>query len=217
MSVPIVFVDTETTSLADDREVWEIAMIRHTTEVEPERTFQAFVEVDLATANLKSLEIGGFYRRHPLGIRLASGDRISPSELPYPSSEGHYYKGYSVAAQVASWTHGAHIVGAVPSFDMEALARLLRRHSLTPAWHYHLIDIESMALGWLRARGGPWWQHSDIQEILPWQFDDLLEACDVIPLRASDVELPDKQDRHTALEDARKVRDLWDRITGAAP
>ena len=58
--------------------------------------------------------------------------------LARPVRPGSYLDEMDAAKVVAAWTHGAHIVGAVPNFDAEVLASLLRYNGLTPAWHYHL-------------------------------------------------------------------------------
>lgn len=67
-------------------------------------------------------------------------------------------------------THGAHLVGAAPNFDAEVLAALLRDNGLTPSFHYHLIDVEALAVGWLCA-----WDRADGEPGIrpPWRSDDL--------------------------------------------
>lgn len=188
---PIVFLDTETTSLLPDRRVWEVAMIRRDDQGERERRF-FLRNVDLSTADAYSLKVGGFYDRHPQ--YCPAEDRPTKDVLDRLLLER-----YPAAQEVEKWTRGATIVGSVPSFDADVLAKTLRSCSLTPAWHYHLIDIKALAAGWLVARGvdlGP----------LPWNSDRLAELCGV--------EAPSGDDRHTALGDARWVRSWWDTITG---
>lgn len=46
------------------------------------------------------------------------------------------------------------IVAANPQFDVGHLADLLRRHRLEPSWSYRLIDIKSLCVGFMAARGG---------------------------------------------------------------
>ncbi len=59
MSRPIVFLDTETTSLRPDREAWEVAIIRRDGEGFTE--FECFVgDLDLLNADPKSLLVGRF-------------------------------------------------------------------------------------------------------------------------------------------------------------
>lgn len=190
MTAPICFVDTETDGVHPDREPWEIAIIRR----EPdgrETTWAQFVEIDLSTADPFGLRVGRFYDRHPIG-RYLSGH----SNPDVPLGLGQSVTRPLAARHVARLTHGAHLVGAVPNFDAEILARLLREQKLTPAWHYHLIDVESLAVGYLAGEGRPL--------APPWDSSYLLEALGVPAT-------PDDQ-RHTALGDARWVRALYDAV-----
>jgi DNA polymerase III epsilon subunit-like protein len=95
-----------------------------------------------------------------------------------------------VAVEIERETRGAVLIGAVPSFDEETLAGMLYRHGLCPTWHYHLVDVETLAAGALR---------------MPprWDFDSVLAAYGLTY---------DEADRHTALGDARMVRDLYDAV-----
>ncbi|SFA60893.1 Exonuclease [Rhodococcoides kroppenstedtii] len=143
-TAPLVFLDTETTGLHPDRRIWELAMIRVTEKTE--RTVSVFVaDVDLAQADLKALQLGRFHDRHP-NHRPTTG----PNPEPLPSGVWSLQEA-TVAQKVEAWTRGATIVGAVPSFDTEGLAAMLRRHGLCPSWHHRLVCVESMALphvGW---------------------------------------------------------------------
>jgi hypothetical protein len=99
------------------------------------------------------------------------------------------------------------VVGAVPNFDTERLALLLRAHGLEPNWHYHLIDVENLAVGYLhgKKRNGSWSGVAPAQA-LPWNSDGLSRACGIEP--------PGDGQRHTAMGDAQWARALYDRITG---
>lgn len=177
-----VFMDCETISLRHDRRAWEVAAIIR----EPggaraddtERTW--FVDVDDLDlgelADLKSLEIGGFYARHPQ-VRAGLAAAFAPSEA-------------SVMDEVERVTRGAWIVGAVPNFDTETLAARMRYRGRLPAWHYHIIDVETLAAG-----------HGGFRP--PWGFDDILAAYGLVY---------NEVDRHTALGDARMARDLFDAV-----
>jgi hypothetical protein len=192
MTAPIVFLDTETDGVHEGRKVWEIAAVRR----EPDDTeveWQAFVDIDLSTADPFGLRVGRFYERHPLGRGLAGLDPSGKAKLLSPNEAAF------LAARI---THGAHIVGAVPNFDTEVLGRLLREHGLTPAWHYHLIDVEALAVGYLAAdterfgKGTP----------PPWKSDELGEALGV--------EQASEQERHTAMGDVRWVMRMYDAVMG---
>ncbi|WP_280482235.1 hypothetical protein [Nocardia cyriacigeorgica] len=194
MNAPIVFLDTETDGVHPGRRVWEIAMIRRDETGERETSF--FVDIDLSGADPFGLRVGRFYDRHPAGRYLAGldDDPWAPSNAWHPDI---------AAREVARWTHGAHIVGAVPNFDTEVLGALLREHGLTPAWHFHLIDIEALMVGWLHATATP---GETSGPELPWRSDDLSRAVGVEP--------PGETERHTAMGDARWAMRVFDRIAG---
>jgi hypothetical protein len=182
--VKLVFLDTETTSLRHDRRAWDVALIvRESNEdgTVTDTEHQWFVDcedLDLGNADLKSLEIGGFYERHPM---LKSGTHISYVGVDLEER---------VMAEVERHTRGAVIVGAVPNFDTEVLGNQMRDHGICPSWHYHLVDVEALAAGRFK---------------LPpkWSFDEVLN---LYGLRY------DEADRHTAIGDARMVRDVYDAI-----
>lgn len=208
---PLCFIDCETDGVHPHRQPWEVAIIRR----EPDRGdagVRFFIELDLETADPFGLRVGGFYQRHPVGRWLSHP--VTDDEWPaWPLSaadpdtdpDGAYFAEVDAARWVARLTHGAHLVGAVPSFDAECLGRLLRSCRLIPAWHYHLIDVEALAAGWL-SRHYPDQSAAEVLR-LPWRSDDLSRACGVEP--------PGEADRHTAMADADWALRLFDAITGA--
>lgn len=180
----LVFLDTETTSLRYDRQAWEVALIVRDGNGE-DAEYRWFInadDLDLGNADLMSLKIGHFYERHPYALQLLTSS-VGVSDT---GSESF------VMSQVEELTRGAHLVGAVPNFDAEVLANRMRDNGLCPSWHYHLIDVETLAAG--HRRLAP-----------PWGFDDILAMYDLFY---------DEADRHTALGDARMARDLYDAIMG---
>lgn len=190
MTTPtLVFLDTETTSLNRvSRRVWEVALIVRepggTAETDIEHVWQVS-DVDLSDADPRSLKIGKFHDRHFI-------HRIGPQPETCERSFSLRTE-RAVASHVETLTRGAILVGAVPSFDEETLAAMLRRHGLCPSWHYHLVDVETLAAGALKIAP-------------PWDFDKVLDAYGLAY---------DEADRHTALGDARMVRDLYDKILDA--
>jgi hypothetical protein len=91
---------------------------------------------------------------------------------------------------VENITRDAFIVGAVPWFDTEVIGNRMRANGICPSWHYHLVDVEALAAGSLK--------------LAPkWNFDKVLDAYGLTY---------DEADRHTALGDARMVRDLYDAV-----
>lgn len=207
-TAPLAFVDTETTGVHPGRRAWEVAIIRR----EPdgtENTFHAFVvDVDLSRADPFGLKVGRFYDRHP-----SYNGTVEDMLTDDPWSGSRYFElpgGAKVlteldtAVRVERMTRGAHLVGAVPNFDAEVFASMLRRHQLAPAWHYHLIDVEALAVGWIHGSGRVPNIAHQLGVELPWKSDDLSRACGVEP--AGDDE------RHTALGDAKWAMRLYDAI-----
>jgi DNA polymerase III epsilon subunit-like protein len=187
VSAPVVFLDTETTGVHLGRQIYEIAMVRREGD-KPEVTRTLMLEVDISEADPTGLKIGGFYERHPLGRYLSGRSTSNPRE-----SRLTLCTRQAAAELVARATHGAHLVGALPWFDTEKLAELLREHGLTPAWHYHLIDVESRCVGW---------QHAHGQDVpLPYRSDDLSRLVGVDP---------EQFKRHEALGDVQWAMALYD-------
>jgi hypothetical protein len=206
-TTPLVFVDTETTGLSHRRLPWELAVIRR----DPggsRRELHLFIEVDLSDADPCGLDVGRFYDRHPYGRWLASGalhlvdvmrNKPVTNLWPFGTPTGDGYVTQEVAAIMwCRWTHGAHVVGAVPNFDTETMDRAARLAGLTSGHHYHLMDIENLVVGYLAGRG-------DVRQP-PWHASDLFAAVGVT--------IPDVE-QHTALGDARGVERAWDKIMGS--
>lgn len=214
----ICFIDTETTSLRHDRQAWEIGIIaREPGKRDTEHCWLIDAQdLDLGNADPMSLSIGRFHERHP-HYRL---DRESTGT----DTEGEY----DVLRLVEAITRGAHLVGAVPNFDADVLSARMRANGICPSWHYHLIDCEALAVGWLNGRrarqndivdryplendGKPApglvrWNDPIEHSQPPWKSDELSEALGV--------EISD-EDRHTALGDAKWARAIYDAVTGQA-
>ena len=189
----VCFVDIETTGLDPERhEIWEVGLILDGSE------FSWQLPVDLGKADAIALNIGQFHERRMYG------DSVTLCK--------------DFAAEFAAMTRGYHLAGAVVSFDAERLARLLRNNSECPMWHYHLIDVEALAAGYLTgqfvaiqecganpAADGPT-QEEAMRAIPPWNSGDLSRAVGVDP---------DDFDRHTALGDARWAKAIYKAVMGA--
>lgn len=206
----LAFIDTETTSLRPDRRAWEIGLIVRDPfageyDIEKEhRWFVAADDLDLGSADLMALKVGRFHERHP-GFSLRAAAAIPPvgSEI-------------EILAQVEELTRGAHLVGAVVSFDAEVLAARMRANGICPSWHYHLIDVEALAAGFLAQ-----WAASGRRGLNPapaspdedWPHEPPWDSAELSRLVGVD---PDAFDRHTALGDARWARAIYDAVTGGA-
>lgn len=210
MTAPLCFVDTETDGVHPDRKVWELALIRRDPDG-PAGRLHLFVDITLETADPFGLKVGGFYEHHPLGQKI-TGARMWNNETARSGTSTPQLLDEATAAQwVARYTHGTHLVGVVPSFDAECLAAMLRRHGLTPSWHYHLVDVEAMAVGWLNGRASRSLAGATdprVSQPPPWRSDDVSLMCGVEP--------PAEEARHTAMGDAEWAMRWYDRLTGGA-
>lgn len=188
MTAPIVFLDTETTGLALDDDIWEVAAIRR----EPDgRETEHHMFLKHSFRKCERLP-ESFRRDHEL--------RYDGDDAVYPGDAAAYLDPLLSDGR-------PHIVGAVPNFDTERLALLLRAHGFEPGWHYHPIDVETLAVGWLLGQ--------TIAERnvglavpaagLPWDSDALSKAVGIAP---------PVDTRHTAMGDAQWARAIFDRITG---
>ena len=107
---------------------------------------------------------------------------------------------YKLVPELAELLDGKAIVGANPHFDLTRLTPWFARMGRDVPWHYRPVCIESVLygvnLGYLLAESNG----SSVD--VPWRALDLYE-------RVTGLTQPD-EDRHTALGDARFVRQLWE-------
>ncbi len=196
----LAFADTETTGLDPDvHTIWEVGIVlaeHHVSGVlEITRRFQAFVELPehaLAYASPDALRAIEFYQR-------TTGTGIQ------------WLLRRDVAHAVASLTAGRYLAGNVIDFDAQRLATMLRGEDLCHAWHYHLIDVETLAVGRFAGiaheaemRG----DHDVVdgyrwQALPPWKSSTLAEALGV------DV---DSDHVHEALYDADVAAHMYARV-----
>ena len=213
----ICFVDTETTSLEEDRgEVWEIAaIVRQPGQVDAEHLWE--MRPTLAGADPMSLKVGRYYERRILDSHAPgeAAELISPMLTEQRREEPKLMGAALVALKLAELLNGAVVVGSNPGFDGRFLKPFLASHNECWTAHYHPVDIQSMAAGWLYGKAatlaeqkipGPDWRAAAAETAsLPWRSGMLYRALNVDP---------DRFGRHTALGDAKLVRDVYDAITG---
>lgn len=211
----LAFLDLETTGLDPDRhEIWEIGLIlRYPDLADVEYLWR--IEPDLTRADPTGLRIGRFYERTSTMARADKGEHYNLADWDDEASglDQPWSDPAALAEDLARLLDGAHIVGAVPSFDAAFLSRWLPKMGQAFTAHYHLIDVEAMAVGHLIAK-----RHftapdgSDLDYSLgvltspPWNSNELSRALGIEP---------NVYERHTALGDARWVRDQYDAITSA--
>ncbi len=203
----VCFVDTETTGLDPDRhEIWEVGLI-----LPDGKEHEWQLPVDLARADPIALNIGRFHERRRKSWNSVAVGRPAVEFQANPAR---------FAFDFARLTRGLHLAGAVVSFDAERLWRLLRANGECPMWHYHLIDVEALAAGYVSAQSEgegadgtrgtirverPDGTINNIDGRPPWKSDDLSRAVGVDP---------DDFDRHTALGDARWAKAIYVAVMG---
>lgn len=184
--VKLGFVDCETTGLhVEQHEIWEVALILRDDHGHEVRNHW-FLPVNVADADPMALKIGGFHERHPYGYAVEDSDNGVTSRIQF-------------ADDFARLTYGVHLVGAVVSFDDKRLERLLQLQEELPSWHYHIVDVEALAAGFLMGK----FPHDGKPALLPWHSEDLSRAMGVNP---------DDYERHTAMGDAEWAKDIYDRV-----
>lgn len=197
----IVFLDTETTGLSINDDIWELAAIRH--EDGKDTWYHWFVRHrPEACGNLPSSFRSDHRARFP-GNCVSSNEAVSPQEL-------------AVLLVHTVFVGKPIIVGAVPNFDTERISSLLRTNGYhEDYWHYHLCDVENLAVGYLRGIGvGAPWPYSDSAAVMleavqegvcepPWDSERLSRAVGVEP---------DDFERHTAMGDVLWARAIYDQI-----
>jgi DNA polymerase III epsilon subunit-like protein len=196
----VAFINTETTGLDPDRhEIWEVGLIL------PDGTEREWqLPVDLSRADPMALNIGLFHERRAKSMGVAPGVLRNGVTTSTPSLA-------VFATDFVDLTRGLHLVGAVVSFDTDRLWRLLRANGQCPMWHYHVIDVEALAAGWLKGRqaiGALYPETVRASDVIgygrpPWNSNDLSRAVGVNP---------EDFDRHTALGDARWAKAMYEAV-----
>lgn len=95
-----------------------------------------------------------------------------------------------VAALLSDWLGGVTFAGANPAFDDAFLSEFVRRHQYPVTWHHRLLDVPVYVAGALGLEPGL----------------SLSEAAEAVGIDVSGYE------RHTALGDARLVRDVYQAV-----
>lgn len=165
----IVFLDTETTGLdAVLDPIWEVAAVRRVDGHWLDHRWHLPIDVGRVSEWVR--DNTGFADRYDL-------HHLTPHS-EFCDSLDHFID-------------GAHVAGNVISFDTERLGNLYRSLDRKVPWHYHIIDVEPVAVGRLAADG--------VTVDLPWDSHRLSEELGV----------PVPDGRHDAMVDALWARDVF--------
>ncbi|GAA0918872.1 hypothetical protein [Nonomuraea longicatena] len=209
----LVFLDVKTTSLDDQiGHLWEIGLaFREPGSPDSEHWWQ--IKPDLTGAAPGSLTISRYYKRCRVtrgsvgrAVELATRDDESGDDDRLSRKQGDvldWTDAPMVAAELAAFLDGAYVVGINPALAQRFCRRFLARNG--QCWTANnLIDVQALALGFLYGNIG---YSVMIKPGVPWRSRDLYSAF---------VDL-NRYDSHTALDDARMARDIFDAVTGSKP
>lgn len=189
MPSTLIFLDTETTGLELDSDIWEFYAVKRSSRGEEE--LHMFIEHDYD----KCLGLPDRFLEDHL-------DRYAHGVTRESAAEGIV----EFFGAPAEWPT---VVGMNPSFDTQRITRLLRKHwpenpdapgKMLEPWHYHLIDLGPMMLGYIRGR------YPNRSPALPYKSDELSQLLGVDP--------PAPSARHTAVGDVRWATRVYDHIMG---
>jgi hypothetical protein len=220
--VKYVYLDTESTHLdAEIGQLWEVALIVRDTDFPDGGDVEFWWQVrpDLTTADPKALQISRYYDRSlvshlPIGhgVELMCG-----TEFP-DAVEGTVTKNVTaadIALQLAKHLDGATIVANNPRHDRDFLRAFMRANGQAFTASHRMEDIRCMlkgyVLGRLAAAGGKVdeaFEGEAAHHVRDW----LETSTDVLVWEIVGV-TQDWATKHTALGDARCVRDVADGIT----
>lgn len=204
----LAFLDTETVTLDVMPDViWEVGVITRD-DGRPDDEWMFQIKPNMIRADDDALKISGWHDRNKLTRGVQALGWAPPNlTLALPPARLTFD---GAAEAIRRLLTGRHVVGAVPNFDTERLSLFMRKHlrgSFRDPWHYHLIDVENLAVGYLaakRARLAGLGLAADFDPEPPWNSDELTAALGLDPI-------PDDQ-RHTALGDARWARAIYDAV-----
>ncbi|MDP9843331.1 hypothetical protein [Streptosporangium lutulentum] len=217
-----VFLDTETTNLDPDLgDLWEIATSVYNT-TRPEDGDQESwwqVRADMRYADPNATRIGGYYGRAVVldkpvgqGVQLACTDSITGRKGDLLGN----YSAEQIALELAKQLDGAIIVANNPAFDRRFIEKFLRENGQILTASHRMEDIRVMLTGYVHGRLSLMDGKVDeafSPETAPYVQDWLAGATKTLAWEIVGVS-QDPATRHTALGDARLVRDVFKAITG---
>lgn len=126
-----ISLDLETSGLnPHDHDILEVAMVGD----EGSTTFS--LPYDPTRSSEEALKINRYL------------ERFEDNTLPPIYTEEH------AVEVMTEWLNDAFIVGKNPSFDVGFVAVYFEEFNVDRVWHHRLVDVGSLAWGWLNAREG---------------------------------------------------------------
>lgn len=192
----LIFADAETVSVVPGpATIWELALIWHDADSSyGNGEYLWHIRPDLTGADPAALRVGGYYSRS-VAQRYALGHAVS---IPIPGDDGDGEKSHlgseQLAGSVARMLDGATLVAANPAFEAGHLAAFLKANGECLTADYHYVDIGSLVRGFVAPLVTP---------PCPLKVTDAAELVGIDP---------GKYETHTALGDARLVRDIWRQV-----
>lgn len=184
----LLFLDIETLGIPLGAPIWEFAAVRTDRQGTVKEREQMFVRHDTDAGYLDQ-----WFRQLPREFVDNYLARYNHTE----AAPQHI-----AAARIAYITRGpCKVAGSNATFDMDHLELLLVSQGFTPAWHYHPLDIPSMALGWIAANG-------QLGEQDDWRSNPLSRALGIEP---------DIYGRHSADGDVQWCLDQYRRMVHGRP
>lgn len=174
----VVILDTETLGLDPDAPIWEFAAVRR-----------------FADGHTDSTE---FFLLHDPGdwVETLDGSFLADYQARYDHRDA--LDDRSAAIMVNIITRGAKVIACNPGFDLERLTKLLTRNDIEPDWHYHPLDITSVAIGYAAGR--------DYRPPAgPWRSEQMSERIGVQVSKFA---------RHSAMGDVQWTLAQWDMVMG---
>ena len=153
----IVFVDTETLGLDIASPIWEFAAIRR---------FEDDINGETTESEMH------LFIHHDPGVWLDTLREDFLADYSARFDETGAFCKASAARTIASFLSGQPtLVGAVPDFDTNRIRhQLLTPVGIPEPWHYHLVDVENLIVGYLAGRGTllppPW---DRVSSASPWR------------------------------------------------
>lgn len=186
-TAPLIFIDTETTGLQMDADIWEFAAIRRSPDGTSGETLHLFIKHEWSKCSQLPPD---FYADHV--ARFPSHDAAVAQRDA--AQQIRRFLRQENGQEKPIW------VGSAPDFDASRVERLVSNlvSTWSPEWDHQLIGVVPLMLGYLASAS---------RDPMPEHKSEALS-------RAIGVD-PDQFERHTALGDVLWTMAIYDRVMGA--